>query len=768
LRLHHAARAAAAALIALALAPSAQAASSSAADPFHAAGQATLRAAQSPDAITFDEVPVGTSVKDQYLPRGVRFTSEVFTSEDGAQPTTPALSGTPKFQGPIHAHFTTPGSATPATVNGFSLDVGYIDSRNSVVVDYFDASGATVGSSTAQSEGINHITISYRGVAGFRVRRVSEEPAGFTIDNLAVERGATGITPTRIASFGDSYTSGEGLLPGELRYDCGTDLHYGRYIRHTTVPRRHEPDRYAGLRWIRGRDCDTETGSTDPPGGLFTRPAATHENLCHRHGRAYPVQIRQALGIPLSESIFVACSGAVTANVGLGSESRVQYPLSPFGVFGGQTQIEAVREFAKARTPDLVTIGIGGNDSRFGEIAKTCLIDDCVADTTFTEGVMSTINGEAFSNIRTTFTGLRREFPDASIVAFGYPSVIGDPAKSCGSLEVFGRGIVEAERRWIKEHVIPAINSAVADAAAEAGLTYVDLSSVSAGHEICSDDPWINGLRGGNDVLGVIGNESFHPNAAYHDAAARFFIERYTDGAGRLIARDPGPSDPIRPGTGTPISLGTVDAGGYTACGANCNQPAPCIQGCALQIQGGGWVPNSTLDLTLHSDPVGLGTVTADADGQVDARLRLPPGTEPGIHTVSLSGDADGRRQYGTTLIRVFEKPFLVKIKRAGKARLAAVLRKGLSVYMTCPIDCTVDVSLGVNYLAANKWKLKNTFGGAVAQLPAGVRGKVKVPISAKARKRLKGRRKVPFVVYVTIRDGYNPYMYGTSVTVRR
>src|SRR5689334_14305440 len=58
-----------------------------------------------PDAITFSEYSLGTTVTSQYQSRGVRFTSSVYIAADEAQPTTPALSGTPKFQGPIDATF---------------------------------------------------------------------------------------------------------------------------------------------------------------------------------------------------------------------------------------------------------------------------------------------------------------------------------------------------------------------------------------------------------------------------------------------------------------------------------------------------------------------------------------------------------------------------------------------------------------------------------------------------------------------------------------
>ena len=197
--------------------------------------RASASAVVDPGAITFDEFGLGTTITDDYADRGVVFTSDVFTTTDGSNPTAPVLSGTPRFYGDIAARFTVPGSTTPTTVDGFSFDVGFIDDRNSVEIQYFDASGALVGSTRAQSFGINRIDVAYRGVASFTVKAVEYEAAGFAIDNLTIHRGALGIQPLRMAEMGDSYSSGEGLVPEKgLRYDCGTDLHEGLYVEGTT------------------------------------------------------------------------------------------------------------------------------------------------------------------------------------------------------------------------------------------------------------------------------------------------------------------------------------------------------------------------------------------------------------------------------------------------------------------------------------------------------------------------------------------------------
>ncbi len=119
-----------------------------------------------------------------------------------------------------------------------------------------------------------------------------------------------------MVSLGDSYTSGEGLVRGDgLAYDCGTDLHKGSYYENTSVG--------FGTRWDEA--CDTVTQGP-PPIDYKSRPIKVYENLCHRHGRAWPNQVRESLGIAATNALFVPCSGAIAANLGfLSSGNWAQY-----------------------------------------------------------------------------------------------------------------------------------------------------------------------------------------------------------------------------------------------------------------------------------------------------------------------------------------------------------------------------------------------------------------------------------------------------------
>jgi hypothetical protein len=678
--------------------------------------------------ITFDNLGLETTVTDQYADHGVVFTSNVFTTEDGSNPTSPVLSGEPKFQGEITAQFVTPGTTTPTTVNGFSLDVGYINNRSSVVVDYLDSQDDVVGSQYAQSYGINHLTITYRGIAGFTVYTVADEPAGFAVDNLVID--PTVSTPvTSIASLGDSYSSGEGRL--DHKYDCGTDLHKGSYYQDTTMPL-YDPI------WIDGTDCDTRTFSSQAPADLYNRPVVTYENICHRNGQAYPNLIAQNLDA--QQSIFVACSGAITDNVGATEgASQIapapQYPQSPVNVAGGNTQLTDLINFRQqrlgGREPDVITIGIGGNDANFAAVVGHCArpwVSDCKDGTPWAEETLSNINGNVFDRLVDTFTTLRGDFPGSTLLVFGYPTVVA-PGATCGEKTAF---MDSNETEFLGGTVLDALNSAVSDAAAQGGAYFIDISRVTQGHDVCSDDPWVNGIMPG--IYGVE-PESLHPNVAAHQAIARYFIDHYTDGRGNLLVANPEPSAPIRPAVGQSMHLATLKGTVQQSCGVGCLQPAACVQTCQIEVQGDGYSPGAQLHVVLHSTPVDLGEVTADDHGHIDTTVTIPAGTEPGLHWLAVDGNAaDGTDQEGTLGVNVYAtQPPPLRVHPIPAATLAApstppgtsvaarralsvavhIIRhaRTLTVKLTCPRDASSScaIVLALQHTQQLKHRRKHT-----------------------------------------------------------
>jgi hypothetical protein len=627
--------------------------SSSASSGRRALGRRVLRAvspAVSPTAyptITFDEVPLEEFVTNQYEDDGVIFTSTVQTAEDEANPTSPVLSGYPRFEGAIEGYFVDPSTGLPQTISSFTLDVGYINNRDSVVVEAFDSAGNEVQSVLADGYGINTLTLTYAGMASFSVHEVAEEPAGFAIDNLSIDPTSDPTRVASVASMGDSYSSGEGLLPGMgTNYDCGTDMGGDLYYENTNLPfLLGIPPSWGGL------DCDTTTLTNTEP-NLLTRPPTFYENTCHRHDLAYPVQIASML--KATESIFVACSGATTANIGaIPGTAKPQHPHSPLNVAGGNTQLTDVENFSRDRLggqdPSLITIGIGGNDAGFSSIAEHCIvtITPCSSDGNFVDTVLNRISGPVYESLEETFTALRYDFPNSTIVAFGYPSPISASAPNCNGLPLY-----QQDKEFLATEVLGTLNQAISEAAEASSISYVNIAPATVGHEICTAEPWFRGLS-----YPIVA--SFHPTQFAHDAIAAYFREHYTNGTELLIHNPPVPVDPIRvEPVGPTGNIGNLQGGAVVPCGNGCEQSVPCIQSCSVQIQGSGYAPGAQLEAVLHSTPYDLGPVTADDEGNVESTLQIPEGVPPGEHIITLEGTApDGSPQYGALGLDILEAP---------------------------------------------------------------------------------------------------------------
>lgn len=61
---------------------------------------------------------------------------------------------------------------------------------------------------------------------------------------------------------------------------------------------------------------------------------------------------------------------------------------------------------------------------------------------------------------------------------------------------------------------------AVSDAATEADVEYVDVWTPSEGHDICSDDPWVNDVTDGPE-----GAYNLHPFPAHQAAVADLILD---------------------------------------------------------------------------------------------------------------------------------------------------------------------------------------------------------------------------------------------------
>ncbi|WP_134768106.1 SGNH/GDSL hydrolase family protein [Nocardioides sp. 1609] len=163
---------------------------------------------------------------------------------------------------------------------------------------------------------------------------------------------------------------------------------------------------------------------------------------------------------------------------------------------------------------DLVTLGIGGNDF---ELFLT-LIGQCSGAGPDAPGTPCTDTVEPQAddllpkieeNIGATLDAVQEAAPDARVIVVGYPALL--PRRgTCPDLVPLAAG----DYPFLNQ-ITQGLSDALQSQAEERDLDFVDVARASRGHDICSDDPWVNGAETAPD-----GTIPFHPFAAEQAAVA--------------------------------------------------------------------------------------------------------------------------------------------------------------------------------------------------------------------------------------------------------
>jgi hypothetical protein len=126
---------------------------------------------------------------------------DTFITPDGAVPTSPVLSGTPQFNGPIAILFST-------LQFGVGLQGGFFNAVGGTAITAYGADGTVLGSVTNTGLGNEFLGLvtddGTASIAGLLFSLVGPEPAGFGIDNLrfGVQGQVVVPEPMSMALFG--------------------------------------------------------------------------------------------------------------------------------------------------------------------------------------------------------------------------------------------------------------------------------------------------------------------------------------------------------------------------------------------------------------------------------------------------------------------------------------------------------------------------------------------------------------------------------------
>lgn len=263
----------------------------------------------------------------------------------------------------------------------------------------------------------------------------------------------------------------------------------------------------SGCGQLSGQGADSVTGDTvryvalgDSYSAAPAVPSPKGDDGCLRSTNNYPSLVAEELDP--EEFIDVTCSGADTEDMG-----SAQYPKV-------KPQLDAV-----TADTDVVTLGLGGNDFNvFFTLVTQCqfarLQDPTGApcqkamNTTGQDTLLTNIDSTR-ERLAAVVEKIQEAAPDARVLLVGYPQIL--PAEgTCPELLPLADGDYSYGRSINK-----ALTDMLADVAKSTRSEYVDMWTVTAGHDICAADPWINGRI--NDPKRAA---SFHPFAAEQEAAA--------------------------------------------------------------------------------------------------------------------------------------------------------------------------------------------------------------------------------------------------------
>jgi hypothetical protein len=136
--------------------------------------------------LTFDDLPIGTAVSDQYATKGMLISGSPgpVISEDGSNPTAPVLSPGPGYVGTIDINFvSTSNPSTLSTVSGIAFDIGYMDAEFGATVSWYSKTGKVLGQRSTTGFGIVRFAIATVGVQRVHIDTTAD-PAGAAIDNF--------------------------------------------------------------------------------------------------------------------------------------------------------------------------------------------------------------------------------------------------------------------------------------------------------------------------------------------------------------------------------------------------------------------------------------------------------------------------------------------------------------------------------------------------------------------------------------------------------
>jgi hypothetical protein len=364
----------------------------------------------------------------------------------------------------------------------------------------------------------------------------------------------------------------------------------------------------------------------------------TDQNGCKLSPKSYPYLIGQSL--ELDEYNSVACAGAKIDNITTHKQADGEDPVGGGGLGPGyKSQIEYVDQ----QNPNVLTIGISGNDIGFSSILIKCIQPGTCYDSYEERKELLTTIKQKFTQLESMFQLAKNTAKESTVYAIGYPRL----AKNNGNCAVN----VPLNRREIRfsNQVINYLNGVIKAAAEKSGVYYVDVSNAFRGHKLCetaSERVAVHGATAGRDTpseLPIFSGESFHPKKLGH----RLFKKKILRKTNYFQAEMP---EPINNTQAPPITDDMPILRNYVQQTELDNSQIGDLideslvvrgESASLYIDGDRFSlrANSRVSIELRSEEINLGEYETNEDGSLNQTVTIPENTLPGFHTLHVYGE---------------------------------------------------------------------------------------------------------------------------------
>jgi lysophospholipase L1-like esterase len=232
----------------------------------------------------------------------------------------------------------------------------------------------------------------------------------------------------------------------------------------------------------------------------FLPPGPGLPGRCHRSQNAYSQLLAERLGDryrhdPATD--FLACSGDEVPDL----LSRQLPKLGP--------------------DVGLITVGIGGNDSGWTKVLKSCAIQGAIPPpaAVFRKSCKR-IAQESFDSrlpelrkrLQTAYAQIKAKAPGAKVIVVGYPAIFED---SFASIACASAGDLGRRARSDLREAAGRLDDLIKQLALQAGFRFVDPRPAFDDHRICGPkQDWIHGVTRRDGKVIETALQTFHPNQA--------------------------------------------------------------------------------------------------------------------------------------------------------------------------------------------------------------------------------------------------------------